>query len=220
MTRNIKFSVGEFYHLYNRGNDKRKIFFDDNDYRRFLILLFLCNSTKSIVVREILREKDIFNYDRGDCVVDIGAWCIMSNHFHILVHEKIEGGISNFMHKLSTAYSMYFNKKYDRSGSLYEGNFKARHANKDEYLKYLFSYIHLNPVEIVEKKWKEVGIKNLKFVKKFLNEYKYSSYSDYTDCNRPHKNILNKESFPEYFVDVKDFDKNIEEWIEFPATLL
>jgi len=71
----------------------------------------------------------------------------MPNHYHILASAKADGGLTKFMQKLATGYSMYFNKKYDRTGTLFEGRFKAKHADSDEYLKYLFSYIHLNPVD-------------------------------------------------------------------------
>ena len=84
----------------------------------------------------------------------------MPNHFHILVKEKIENGISKFMGKLTTGYSMYFNKRYDRTGSLFQGVFKSVHADSDEYLKYLFAYIHLNPIKLINPEWKENGIKD------------------------------------------------------------
>src|SRR3989344_8337118 len=109
MDRKIEFSIGEFYHLYNRGNNKGRIFFNDGDRARFLKLLFLCNNTRPIVFRDISKKASYDEKYRDDTLVDIGAYCLMPNHFHFLVHEKEDGGISAFMQKLSTAYSLYFN---------------------------------------------------------------------------------------------------------------
>jgi putative transposase len=106
------------------------------------------------------------------------------------------------------------NKKYKRSGALFEGKFKAKHADKDEYLKYLFSYIHLNPVKIIDPKWKETGISDKKRAKDFLSTYKYSSYLDYSSWKeREEGNILRKESFPDYFQTKQEFENTIEEWL-------
>src|SRR3989344_7978889 len=133
MLRKISFAPEEFYHLYNRGVDKRNIFTCVNDYNRFVTLLYLCNNTKPTSIEHELRSGRVFtellNTERGKLLVDIGAYCLMPNHFHILIREKDNNGISTFMKKLSTAYSMYFNNKYKRSGALFEGRFKAQHAN-------------------------------------------------------------------------------------------
>src|SRR3989344_5942831 len=148
--RKQSFVAGEYYHLYNRGTEKRIIFLDEKDYERFLFLMYICNSIKSIILRDVDE-----NFERGETIVDIGAYCLMPNHFHILAYEKMEGGISQYMRKLLTAYSMYFNKKYKRTGKLYSGVFKSIHANSDRYLKYLYSYIHLNPAKLINKNWRE-----------------------------------------------------------------
>ncbi|MEK7129078.1 MAG: transposase [Patescibacteria group bacterium] len=168
MNRKFKFSIGEFYHIYNRGNEKRIIFKDDHDRKRFTDLLFLCNTKKSIVVREIPTGLT-YEFDRGETIVDIGAYCLMPNHFHLLLREKTENGISLFMKKLATSYSMYFNKRHQRTGGLFEGKFKATHVDSDTYLKYLFSYIHLNPVKIIDPHWKENGINDKDMAEKYLD---------------------------------------------------
>lgn len=219
MLRKIDFSIGEFYHLYNRGTDKRNIFTNRNDYNRFIVLLYLCNSNEPVDIDRKLREgrsfPELMLVARGDQLVNIGAYCLMPNHFHILVREKQENGISQFMKKLSTAYSMYFNSKYKRSGALFEGRFKAKHADSDEYLKYLFSYIHLNPVKLIDSNWKENGITHRNKAKKYLKEYTYSSYLDYIGEHRREENILTKESFPAYFESFNEFENFIDEWLLF-----
>jgi len=118
MQRNLSFSVGEFYHIYNRGVDKRVIFLDSYDKDRFIKLLFMCNSEKPIIYRDI-KDITLGKLDLGDPLVSIGAYCLMDNHFHLLVKEIQENGLSKFMNKLLTGYAMYFNIKYDRKGALY-----------------------------------------------------------------------------------------------------
>ncbi|MCX6712418.1 MAG: transposase [Candidatus Vogelbacteria bacterium] len=109
MNRKFTFTVGEFYHIYNRGTDKRIIFLDNNDRKRFYYLLFLCNGKSPFEISE-LDLKRVFDFGRGKTLVDIGAVCLMDNHFHLLLREKKENGISEFMHKVSTAYTLYFNR--------------------------------------------------------------------------------------------------------------
>lgn len=216
-TRRISFALGEFYHVYNRGTDKRVIVKDVADYQRFIELLYLCNSHKAIDHQKVQRsEQSIYDFDRGDQLVSIGAYCLMPNHFHILLSPKNEEGVSTFMNKFGTSYSMYFNKKYERSGGLFEGTFKAEHANTDVYLKYLFSYIHLNPVKLIQSDWKEVGIRDVTTAMKYLESYVYSSFLDYIKgSEREATKILNRDVFPKYFTTGTLFQKEIMEWITF-----
>src|SRR3989344_7414816 len=194
--RKVNFVTGEYYHLYNRGNSKQLIFLERKDYDHFIKLLYLCNSTRSMAFRDV--SKNIYDFEREETLVYIGAYCLMSNHFHILVKEKSENGITKFMQKLSTAYSMYLNKKYKRTGGLFEGKFKSQHIHTDRYMKYMFSYIHLNPIKIIDSKWKEKGIKDMKAALTHLKNYQHSSYMDYLDNNRMVLKILSKEEFPKY----------------------
>lgn len=119
------------------------------------------------------------------------------------------------MQKLSTAYAMYYNQKYERAGGLFESKFKSEHLFEDRYLKYVFSYIHLNPVKLIQKDWKEVGIKNKKLALKYLGEYEYSSYFEYVGIKRKQNQILDKKSFPNYFSSIKNFKKEVLDWIDY-----
>lgn len=219
MQRRFDFSIGEFYHIYNRGNDKKKIFNEDKDYLRFMVLLYTCNNIGSIQLsnyRGLSKSHNLlkmFNVKREETLVDIGSYCLMPNHVHLLLKEKIEGGISLFLQKLFTAYSMYFNKKYGRTGKLFEGVYKAEHADNDNYLKYLYTYINLNPISLVEKDWKNKIVKDQIKAKDFLRRYEYSSYLDYVGVKREEGSILNNEVFPEYFGVESDFDSMIDEWL-------
>lgn len=212
-TRKISFAIGEYYHLYNRGNSKQKIFRDKDDYSHFIKLLYLCNSTRSITFRDI--SINAYDFEREETLVSIGTYCLMPNHFHILVKEKTENGISRFMQKISTAYSMYFNKKYKRTGSLFEGKFKSQYLNTDKYLKYIFSYIHLNPIKLIDSQWKERGLKDIKLSLAYLKKYQHSSYLDYIKEDRLRLKILDKKEFPQYFTSRRVFEREIFDWLTF-----
>ena len=139
----------------------------------------------------------------------------MPNHFHILFREKIEGGISQFMLKLGTAYSMYVNKRHTRTGPLFCKPFRVEHVVRDEHLKYLFAYIHLNPVKLIDSKWKENGIYDKNRAKKYLDGYEYSSYKEYTKEGTLLGKILTKKVFPQYFAKNRDFQSYIHDWLAY-----
>src|SRR3989344_6640247 len=129
--RKISFVNEVFYHIYNRGNDKKVIFHDKQDYDYFIGSLYISNSKDNFNLYDLKRELifNVFNIDTENKLVSIGAYALMPNHFHILLTQKEDGGISKFMQKLSTSYAMYYNKKYNRTGSLFQGKFKAQHLD-------------------------------------------------------------------------------------------
>ena len=220
-TRETNFTEGEYYHLYSRGNSKQKIFLDDRDRKRFLKLLYLCNSKERIDFRNdiVKRKIDAWDFERSKSIVDIGAWVLMPNHFHLYITPKTDAwrpsdnAVTYFMHRVLTAYSKYFNARYKRVGSLFEGKFKSIHINKNTQAKYLFSYIHLNPLKLVDSKWKKLKIDNSKKFLKFLDSYKWSSYIDYLGIIRLENKIINRINFLDYFESRKSFQKEIFEWI-------
>jgi len=136
----------------------------------------------------------------------------MPNHFHILVTPLVENGVSMFMNKVSTGHSMYFNNKYERTGSLFEGRFKAKHASEDEYLRYLYAYIHLNPVKLIQTNWKDIGIKDKDKALKYLRTYEHSSFQDYRGVRRNENAILDVKNFPDYFPNQNEFEEAITDW--------
>lgn len=198
----------EYYHIYNRGNGKNIIFDSEEDYDRFAKLLYVCNSENGFKFRDSIVDQkiDAWDFDRGKPLVEICAWVLMPNHFHIILishrsdlwNQKYNP-ITEFMRKLSTAYAMYFNKKYSRSGSLFEGKFKSKNVGKDNYFNYLFSYIHLNPIKLIQSDWKENGIKDRKEAILYLVDFPYSSFQDFYGTPRKESKILNKNYLPESF---------------------
>lgn len=208
--RNINLSTGEYYHLYNRGNNKQIIFHNDSDRHYFQKLLLSLNTEKKTALRDV----KVIDIEEKEKIVSVGAYCLMPNHFHILVRQEKDNGSSLFMKKVLTAYVMYFNKKYSRTGSLFEGRFKSKHATTDTYLKYLFAYIHLNPIKINPERWsKDSDYKNVDNLK-FVCNYDFSSLQDYLGRTREENFILAKESFPKYFKSKDNLIKNLKTWID------
>jgi putative transposase len=218
MARAFTFAPGEFYHLYNRGADKRNIFLTRGDRDRFLALLYLANQPGAVDLKIQGRTLvEILEPRQGEPLVEVAAYCLMPNHFHLLVREHADGGISKFMQKVTTGYTMYFNKRNDRSGVLFQGKFKATHVDDDRYLRYLISYIHLNPVKLIDPGWKDTGITDRTQAEHFLRAYTASSYLDYLRNDRPEGVILSMQALPEYFSDWADFHTHVTEWLTYNA---
>lgn len=219
MERKFSFAPGEYYHIYNRGTEKRKIFLDWRDHWRFMVLLYAANS-RSVIHLSDHEEKDpinLFDLPRPATLVDIGVYCLMPNHFHILLREPVGSNTSRFMLKLQTGYSMYFNKKHQRTGSLFEGPFRAKHITDDNHLKYLFAYIHLNPVKITDpQSWEKKIIPDIEKAKNYLNQYRFSSLPYYLGEKLPENKILDPKSFPDYFApNTEQFSSFINDWLTY-----
>jgi REP element-mobilizing transposase RayT len=220
--RKIEFIEERYYHIYNRGNSKQVIFKDEADYDRFIKLLYICNSTNDFTFRDsVIDQKiDAYDFDRGEPLIDICAWVLMPNHFHLLIHlprgQASGKEISKFMIKLGTAYVMYFNEKYRRTGSLFEGPFKAKLVAEDSYLQYLFAYINLNPVKLIQSDWKERGIINKKLAFEYLLNYQYSSLIDWLGKeNRLEEKIINKDALIDIVNQNIDLKRELFEWINY-----
>ena len=159
-----------YYHIYNRGVEKRIIFENDQDYKVFLDYLKYSLSEppkpeeiKKTFTLQGLPFKGVPRLPKNfNEKIEIIAFCLMPNHFHLLVKQVDNSSLANFMMSLITRYSMYFNKKYDRVGSLFQGVYRAILINDESYLLHLSRYIHLNPSE---------------FTKDLASAY--SSYGDY-----------------------------------------
>ena len=139
--RKIKLVEGEIYHIFNRGVDKRKIFSDKKDLERFFQSMMIFNSkvpVGSIHENRFQKEK------KKEPLVNFVAYNLLPNHFHFILEQVSEGGISEFMKRLQGGYTWYFNKKYKRSGSLLQGTFKSKHVDSNEYLLYVSAYVNLN----------------------------------------------------------------------------
>lgn len=169
------FVAGSFYHVYNRGVNKNDIFHDDQDYRVFLHLLKYYLSPietlekthpllEDILDVSIVRPRPLSNLEKE---VDLVAYCLMPNHFHLLLRQHTVDGMTRLMRRLSTTYALYMNKRYHRVGYLFQGRYKGAIINEEPYLLHLSRYIHINPLDLQ-------GMTRTNLV-----NYSYSSYSYY-----------------------------------------
>ena len=206
-----KFANGEFYHIVLRRIANEKLFIDTDDYYRGIFSIYEFNNDQPVEIKKRRREiafikkrRADLRHDSGgglpsatlpsatnkrDCFVDVLLFALMPNHIHLLVKQLKDNGISKYMQKIGSGFSNYFRKKYDLklTGHFFQDRFKSVHIKTDEQLIVLFSYIHTNPLSLIEPGWKKNGIKNPKKAIHFLeNKYRWSSYFDY----------LGKKNFP------------------------
>ena len=196
---------------------------DDSDYFRFLFSMRLMNDEKDglmflwknhhakypkATLDEFLRS----NLKKPKPLVEFICYSLMPNHVHFVMRQIAEKGIEKFMHRIGTGYTMYFNKKYERVGALFQGKYKAIILEEQRQFLYLPYYIHLNPLDVVEPEWKNGKINNLKNSLKFLETYKWSSHLDYLgEKNFP--SILDTNMLSEFYGNESRYREGIEEWI-------
>lgn len=217
--RKITFENNEIYHIINRGVEKRNIFLDDKDYLRFMHDLYEFNDeapAENIYYKSINLE----SYEvkprkikKRKLLVEILAFCLMPNHYHLLLRQKNNNGIAKFMQKLGTGYTMSFNKKYKRIGSLFRGPFNAILINKESHFLNLPYYIHLNPLDIEFPEWRERKLKDYNKAIEFLNNYRWSSHLDYLgEHNFP--SVINREFLLDVFGRQDKYKQNTEKWLQ------
>jgi putative transposase len=138
--RKHEFAPGEIFHCYNRGVDKRTVFEDQQDYVYFLKMLRHFNTSRVVGNLKLLENKEPI-----DPPVTILAYSLLPNHFHLLVRcNDVDKGLSKYMQRIGGGYTMYFNQKNERSGALFQGNFKSKHIDSDDYLRRILAYIGFN----------------------------------------------------------------------------
>ena len=213
--RNALIKNMEFYHVLNRGVDKRIIFLDKQDYLRFTHNLFEFNNDKRITNNSCLFRKE--NIDlRGRYrkrLVNIHAFCLMPNHYHLLLESKEEGGISKFMMKLNVGYAKYFNKKYKRSGTFFESRYKSILVEKEAHFVYLPYYIHFNPLDLKFPEWRDNKLRDYKKAVDFLNTYHWSSHLDYSG-KRNFSLLIQKDFLSDFFGKSKGYKKDVREYLK------
>lgn len=204
----------KIFHITNRGVEKRKIFLDKEDYARFVDNLRDFNDIDNAVESHSRRIEEALSDVRRptEQIVDVLAWCLMPNHIHVLVNERVAGGASLFSKKLVGGYTKYFNFKNKRSGVLFQGRSKIIDVRNDDHFIHLPYYIFANPIKLLEPDWKERGIKDTKQVFDFLINYKWSSFpSMFTDSSDL---IIDKKSFFALFdANEKLLKRHFTEWL-------
>lgn len=178
--RSTKFASGEFFHVFNRGVDKRTTFTCDQDFVRFVRSLDEFNDVNhDATSSSTITHPRQFPISERTPLVRIHSYCLMSNHFHLLLEEVVPKGISNFMHRLSTGYTKYFNLKYERTGCLFETAFKARHIITTDDFAHVSRYIHLNPLDLYDTLWKESPRRLIPALEARVVRYPWSSLASY-----------------------------------------
>lgn len=202
-SRIIPFVNGHFYHIYNRGSEKRSIFENQRDYQRFL---------KTLKYYQIEGPKPRFSkfpsltvtkLDNSNRLVEIIAYCLIPNHFHLLLKQVRDNGITEFLSKLSNSYTKYFNTKHSRVGHLFQGEFKAVIIERDEQLVHVSRYIHLNPIIAAL-------TKNLEF-------YRWSSYPEYIGTNS--NGFCLKDEVLGYFKNNQDYQQFVLDQVSYAQEL-
>ena len=168
----------EIWHILNRGVEKRNIVADEKDRVRFVHDLFVFNDA-NIVEHISKRERRGEKSRARSLLVYIHAFCLMDNHYHFLLSEASEGGISKFMQKFNMGYTKYFNERHQRSGALWQGKHKKILIKRDAHFMYTPYYIHLNPLDFSMPEWRRGGVRDTKKALLHLRNYRWSSHLDY-----------------------------------------
>lgn len=230
--RKDQFANSEIYHIISRGVNGMTLFNDEDDYYRMIFSIYELNNSLPTTIRDRREERnrfkkqnrsqssEIFWIDKRDNFLEILSFCFMPNHFHLLVRQLKDGGITKFMSKVGTGYAGYFNRRYKRKGYVFQNRFKSMHVENDDYIKTLFTYIHANPVSLLESNWKELGIKDPKKAIDFLeNNYRWSSYQDFIGkTNFP--SVTKRNFLYELMGGENGCKSAVKDWIAYKNTLL
>ena len=201
-SRVIPFINGQIYHVYNRGTEKRRIFETQRDYQRFLKTLNYYHLEGSKPKFSQFSPTKSFKPDLSKKIVEIMAYCLMPNHFHLLLKQVREGGITELVSKLSNSYTKYFNIKHRRTGLLLQGEFKSVLIESGEQLIHVSRYIHLNPIA--------------SFLVKNLNDYQWSSYKEYVNNL---KGFCTKDEVLGFFKPVKSYEQFCLDQVSYAQSL-
>lgn len=207
----------EFWHLIGRGVEKRDVVMDDSDRLRFLHDLYIFND-KNAAPNYVLNARQGSDRKR-DKLVDIHAFCLMRNHYHLLVSERVEGGIPLFMKKLNMGYTKYFNEKYERSGALWQGKYRKQHIARDAHFLYIPYYIHLNPLDYTHPEWRKGEVVHPKSALEVLEKYRWSSHLDYLGI-RNFPSLIRQDVLKPFLEDRAEYQRTIGEIISSPNLAL
>lgn len=220
MRRKEVFIPGEYYHIYNRTILGIPEFEDFKSADRLAQSFLLANSTESARAFTYLRSTNNSNIKKavdiareGEKLVNVVAYVIMPNHYHLLLKELQEGGVTKFLHKCNTSVAKYINIKKERRGPLFEGKFKAKRVDSNLYLLHLSLYIHLNPLDFMDSKdWRKGNLKNWKLKREKLLSYPWSSLKSFF-CEEQGDLILSGvEVIMNQFESRKGYEKYLKGW--------
>lgn len=199
------FANNEFYHVFNRGVEKRTTFMNKRDYNRFIETMDYYRM-KNPPIRFSFRNRPIIiqKNTTASPLAEIICFCLMPNHFHMLVKQIDDNGISTFLSKLSNSYTKYFNTKFKRVGPLFQGSFKAVRIEDDEQFLHTSRYIHLNPL--------------IDYLTRDLKTYPYSSYPEFLGLKKGFckkdiilNNFKTPSDYEKFVLDQEDYGRTIKQ---------
>lgn len=196
----------ELYHVFNRGVDKRRVVLDDSDRLRFVHDLFVFNDMQPALHPHMTERKDQRQHRK--LLVRIHAFCLMPNHFHLMLSPLVENGISLFMKKLGMGYAKYFNERYERSGALWQGKYKKVLIKRDGHFMYIPHYVHLNALDLKFPEWRQGQLQDTGRALNFLNSYRWSSHLDYAG-SRNFPSVTSRGFLAPLLGTQRDYEKKI-----------
>jgi len=220
--RKETFAPEQYYHIYSRLLFQKPVFSNIKNAERLKQAFLLANSTNSSAAFQFLKNNKKASFkealkiaQEGEKLVNIICYTIMPNHYHLLLQELKENGITNFMHKGNTSIAKYINIKNERKGPLFESRFNAKHINDNRYLLHLSLYIHLNPLDFLHSAdWRKHGLKNWHSAKEKLTNYPWSSIKYFLETNHEDQLLSGTEIITEQFQNKKDYENFLRDWSE------
>lgn len=206
--------ISQTYHVYNRGVERRSLFLTREDYDRFRAYLYIFNDEDSPRAANLLRPgsaESPYAHARNSQLVAIGGYCLLPHAFHIIATPLMDGGLSKFMQKISTAYTMFFNERTVREGRLFQGSYKKIPLNNKDDLRFHLSYIHLAPMHFFNKDWDEASFDELAEHEHKISSYPYSSARDYA---KDDFTILSKAEYFKRAARHKNMKDALKYWVD------
>jgi putative transposase len=208
----------KIFHVLNRGVDKRQIFMDNRDRFRFIHDLFEFNDANPVTdTLYTFKHSDIgrpkIEKRPRKLLVDILAFVLMPNHYHLLLMPRSDKALPLFMKKLNMGYAKYFNEKYDRTGALFQGKYKSVTIEKESHFIHIPYYIHLNPLDMKFPEWRERKLRNYRTATKFLDNYRWSSHLDYQG-KKNFPSVTQREFLLGFFGGVAGYKNRINDWLK------
>lgn len=201
--RTTVLGTGEIYHVFNRGVAKMPIFNNRRDYNRLLETLYYYQfQGPKPQFSQLSRFKD-FNFEKNKKIIEIICYCLMPNHYHLLIKQLEDNGVSEFINRVFNSYTKYFNTKHNRVGPLLQGQFKAVRIGYDEQFIHVSRYIHLNPIT--------------SFLVKDLRDYPWSSYHDFIGLQKD--KLCNNSPVMAFFKSPKKYEKFVLDQVKYGQSL-
>jgi len=236
--RQQQFFNGEIYHVVTRRLEDHLLFKNIDDYYRGVFSIYKFNTTEPVEIAErrklrtqLKRKLKAFeakgervsatlSVDNRDKLVEILAFSLMPNHIHLLLRQLKDGGITTFMNKFGAGYPAYFKQKYGlkRKGYFFQGRFVSVYVKTNNQLKIVFVYIHVNPISLIEPKWKDIGIQNPEKAIEFVENYKWSSYSDYIG-KKNFSSVTGRDFLSEIMGGEQGCKKFVNDWIKYKGEI-